>query len=57
MDIHTKAIELAHKLADSLFEYHQDKPVFFYSKEIKIIEDWILSVIEESVQHGETERL
>lgn len=47
MDIHKKSIELAHKLADSLFEYHQDKPVFFYAKEIKLIEDWLLDIVED----------
>jgi hypothetical protein len=59
MDIHEKAIELCHLLANSLYDRNPDNPnpVFFNPVEVELVENWILGVLGENAQTGVTGRL
>lgn len=59
MDIHEKAIELCHLLANSLYDRNPDNPnpVFFNPIEVDLVKDWILGLLGENAQIGETGHL
>jgi hypothetical protein len=57
MDIHEKAIELCHLLANSLYDRNPENqnPVFFNPIEVELVENWILNILGENAQNGVTE--